>query len=174
MYLVSSKNVFWLWRIEVVFYACNLTAHKHVKFCHILLRPHRLIHCICQVMSMCTPRFLWPMLLMLSTSVFVYQCSHWLFTAAFGFRIKFFPNVESGPCSMLQASLVILWLHVVVGFIVIISVAFGALTLLVVQKGTRPVKNWAVGCWRGYLSGARCRLAYGPADATATHCFLLQ
>ena len=31
-----------------------------------------------------------------------------------------------------------------------------------------------VGCWRGYLSGARCRLAYGPADATATHCLLLQ
>jgi len=27
-----------------------------------------------------------------------------------------------------------------------------------------------LGCWRGYLSGARCRLAYGPADATATHC----
>jgi len=27
-----------------------------------------------------------------------------------------------------------------------------------------------VRCWRGYLSGARCRLAYGPADATATHC----
>ena len=24
-----------------------------------------------------------------------------------------------------------------------------------------------VGCWRGYLSGARCRLAYVPADATA-------
>jgi len=29
------------------------------------------------------------------------------------------------------------------------------------------------GCWRGYLSGARCRLAYGPADATATHSLLL-
>jgi len=26
-----------------------------------------------------------------------------------------------------------------------------------------------VGCWCGYLFGARCRLAYGPADATATH-----
>jgi len=26
------------------------------------------------------------------------------------------------------------------------------------------------GCWRGYLSGARCRFAYGIADATAT-CF---
>jgi len=41
------------------------------------------------------------------------------------------------------------------------------------RKGIRPVKNWVVGCWHGYLSGARCRLAYGPADATATHssCF---
>ena len=28
--------------------------------------------------------------------------------------------------------------------------------------------------WRGYLSAARCRLAYGPADAIATHCLLLQ
>ena len=42
------------------------------------------------------------------------------------------------------------------------------------RKGTRPVKNWVVWCWRGYLSEARCRLAYGPADATATHCLLLQ
>jgi len=30
-----------------------------------------------------------------------------------------------------------------------------------------------VGFWRGYLSGARCRFAYAPADATATHCLLL-
>jgi len=37
------------------------------------------------------------------------------------------------------------------------------------RKGIRPVKNWVVGCWRGYLSGVRCRLAYRPADATATH-----
>ena len=28
------------------------------------------------------------------------------------------------------------------------------------RKGTRPVKNRVLGCWRGYLSGARCRLAY--------------
>ena len=42
------------------------------------------------------------------------------------------------------------------------------------RKGIRPVKNWAVGYWCGYLPGARCRLAYGPADATATHCLLLQ
>jgi len=38
------------------------------------------------------------------------------------------------------------------------------------RKGIQPVKNWVVGCWHGYLSGAMCRLAYGPADATATHC----
>ena len=25
-----------------------------------------------------------------------------------------------------------------------------------------------MGCWHGYPSGTRCRLAYGPADATAT------
>ena len=29
------------------------------------------------------------------------------------------------------------------------------------RKGIRPVKNWVVGCWRGYLSEARCRLAHG-------------
>ena len=42
------------------------------------------------------------------------------------------------------------------------------------KKGIQPVKNWAMRFWRGYRSGARCRLAYGPADATATHCLLLQ
>ena len=42
------------------------------------------------------------------------------------------------------------------------------------RKGIRPVENWVVRRWRGYLSGTRCRLAYGPADATATHYLLLQ
>jgi len=52
---------------------------------------------------------------------------------------------------------------------------FGALTLLVGWQEGHPVcKNRVVGCWRGYLSGARCRLAYGPADATATDYLLLQ
>jgi len=27
------------------------------------------------------------------------------------------------------------------------------------RKGIRPVKNWVVRCWHGYLSGVRCRLA---------------
>ena len=52
--------------------------------------------------------------------------------------------------------------------------AFSALTRLGGRKGIQPVKNWVVGCWHGYLSEVRCRLAYGPADATATHCLLLQ
>jgi len=43
-----------------------------------------------------------------------------------------------------------------------------------VAEGHPACKNRVVGCWRGYLSGARCRLAYGPADDTATHCLLLQ
>jgi len=30
-----------------------------------------------------------------------------------------------------------------------------------------------LGCWCGYLSGTRWRLAYGLANATATHCLLL-
>ena len=42
------------------------------------------------------------------------------------------------------------------------------------RKSIRTVKNWVVGCWHGYLSGVRCRLAYGSDDATATHCILLQ
>ena len=42
------------------------------------------------------------------------------------------------------------------------------------RKGIRPVKNWVVGCWCGYLTGARCRLAYSPAGVTATYCRLLQ
>jgi len=52
---------------------------------------------------------------------------------------------------------------------------FSALTLLVGrQEGHLACKNRVVGCWCGYLSGVRCRLAYGLADATATHCLLLQ
>jgi len=42
------------------------------------------------------------------------------------------------------------------------------------RKGIRPVKNSGGDCWCGCLSGAICRLAYGPVDATATHCHLLQ
>ena len=42
------------------------------------------------------------------------------------------------------------------------------------RKGIRPVKNRVVWYCHGYLSRARYRLAYGPADATATHCLLLQ
>jgi len=40
--------------------------------------------------------------------------------------------------------------------------------------GERLCIKTPVGCWRGCLSGARYRFAYGPADATDTHCLLLQ
>ena len=49
--------------------------------------------------------------------------------------------------------------------------AFSALMLLVgQQEGHSAFKKLSGGCWYGYLSGAKCRLTYGPADATATHC----
>jgi len=36
-----------------------------------------------------------------------------------------------------------------------------------VTKRIHTVKNWLMKCWRGYLSGARCKwFACGPADAT--------
>jgi len=49
--------------------------------------------------------------------------------------------------------------------------AFSALMLLVGWQEVHPAcKNLE---WWG-LSGASCRLAYGPADATATYCLFLQ
>ena len=49
---------------------------------------------------------------------------------------------------------------------------FSALMLLVGRQEVYPACKKLSGgvCWHGYLSGARCRLAYAPADATATHC----
>jgi len=48
--------------------------------------------------------------------------------------------------------------------------AFSALMLLVGrQEGHLACKKLSGGA----LAGARCRLPYGPADATATHCRLL-
>jgi len=50
----------------------------------------------------------------------------------------------------------------------------GALTLLVRrQEGHPACKTLSGGRWRSYLSGARCRFAYGPADTTATHSLAL-
>jgi len=51
---------------------------------------------------------------------------------------------------------------------------FSALTLLVGrQEGHPPACKKMSGEVLAWLSGARCRLACGPADATATHCLLL-
>ena len=52
--------------------------------------------------------------------------------------------------------------------------ASSALMLLVGwHEGHPACINWVLWCWRGYLSGVRCRLVYCPADVTATHCLLL-
>jgi len=53
-----------------------------------------------------------------------------------------------------------------------------ALTLLVGQQEGHPASKKLSGRVLVWLSlwgkDARCRFAYGPADATATHCLLLQ
>jgi len=60
-------------------------------------------------------------------------------------------------------------------YVCVSQLAFRALMLLVGrQEGHPDCKKLSGGCWCGYLSGARCTLAYGPADATTTHCLLLQ
>ena len=79
---------------------------------------------------------------------------------------------------MLIACFSYVFLYVVVlspSFTYSIQLAFSALTLLVGwHEGHPACKKRVVGCSYGYLPGARCRLVYGPADATATHSLLLQ
>jgi len=48
------------------------------------------------------------------------------------------------------------------------------LTLLVVWQEGHPACKKLSGGMLSWLSGMRCRLAYGPADAAATHYLLLQ
>jgi len=53
-------------------------------------------------------------------------------------------------------------------------IAFSALTLLVGQQEGHPACKKLSGGVLVVVSGLRCRLAHGPADASATHCLLLQ
>jgi len=57
---------------------------------------------------------------------------------------------------------------------VVKPVVFSALTLFVGHEEAHlDCKNWVMRCWRGYLSGARCKwFAYSPADTTAMPSFL--
>ena len=52
--------------------------------------------------------------------------------------------------------------------------AFSALTLLVGRQERHPACKKTSGGMLAWLSGMRCRLAYSPADGTATHYLLLQ
>ena len=54
------------------------------------------------------------------------------------------------------------------------SFTFSALMLLVGRQEGHPACKKLRGGMLAWLSGMRCRLAYSPADATATHYLLLQ
>ena len=58
--------------------------------------------------------------------------------------------------------------------IIHLDLAFSALTLLVGRQEGHPACKKLSGGMLAWLSGMRCRLAYSPADATATHYLLLQ
>ena len=92
--------------------------------------------------------------------------------------VSLFPLLSStlpGPSASALTTLLCHTNAFTIIFLPLIAYAFSALTLLVGRQERHPAcKNRVVRCWRGYLSGARCRHAYGPADATATHCLLLQ
>jgi len=49
-----------------------------------------------------------------------------------------------------------------------------AVTLLVGRQEGHPACKKLSGGMLAWLSGSRCRFAYGPADATATHYLLLK
>ena len=55
-----------------------------------------------------------------------------------------------------------------------IDYSFSALTLLVGRQEGHPACKKLSGGMLAWLSGMRCKLAYSPADATATHYLLLQ
>ena len=55
-----------------------------------------------------------------------------------------------------------------------LTCAFSALMLLVGRQEGHLAGKKLSGGMLAWLSGMRCRLAYGPADATATHYLLLQ
>jgi len=65
-----------------------------------------------------------------------------------------------------------IWYVQILTYLLTYLVAFSALTLLVGwQEGHPACKKleW----WDVYVTGSRCRFAYGPADAIATHYLLL-
>ena len=59
--------------------------------------------------------------------------------------------------------------HVIIAnSVIVVLISFSALTLLDGRQERHPACNKV--CWHGYLSGATCRLVYGPADSTVS-CF---
>jgi len=72
------------------------------------------------------------------------------------------------PCYTVSESLLFIVLLSEAGY------AFSALTLLVGWQEVHRARKKLSGGLLARLSGVRCRLAYGPADATATHSLLLQ
>ena len=66
------------------------------------------------------------------------------------------------------------WFASIILILFKLHISFSALTLLVGRQEGHPACKKLSGGMLAWLSGMRCRLAYSPADATATHYLLLQ
>ena len=68
-----------------------------------------------------------------------------------------------------------LWVVILIVVTELNAFAFSASSLLGGHQEEHPAcKNEVMRCWRGYLSGMRCKwFAYGPADVTATYHLLV-
>jgi len=59
--------------------------------------------------------------------------------------------------------------------VIVVNIAFSALMLLVGQQESHPAcKKLSGGVLVWLTTWATCRFAYGPVDAIATQCLLLQ
>jgi len=77
--------------------------------------------------------------------------------------------------STINIVMAIIIIIIIIIVVVVVITYILSLTLLVGRQEGHPVcKKLSGGVLALYLSGDRCRLAYGPADAIAAHCLLLQ
>ena len=81
----------------------------------------------------------------------------------------FSSKVLSADCTMISMEATYMF-----GFGLLALIAFSALMLLVGRQEGHPACKKLSGGMLAWLSGMRCRIAYSPADATATHYLLLQ
>jgi len=162
--LVWRQNLRSLGRLTVLF--------TDYKCCHLLIvLDHHLLHCIlflkpvvsCQTKILCRPNFGLKFYL-------VFQCFDTIAWRQDGHPVSEIPVSEGFLCGT-WLSLEWLWKSMPVEQkLAVVETAVVAAAAQMCQRCLALLFH----CFHCYLSGAMYRLAYSPADATATRCLLLQ